>query len=142
MVLIFFWSLFGELGAHLVGRMALTGFGVLWVPVGFAYVILLRELEHGMALTIMLFGCTVLSDTFAFFVGTAIGRHKMAPRISPKKSAEGAVGGLIGAVVAAIVVRIYSPWLSTRDAIILGLIIGLVGQGFGQAPSRARRDIG
>lgn len=140
MVLIFFWSLFGELGAHLVGRMALTGFGVLWVPVGFAYVILLRELEHGMALTIMLFGCTVLSDTFAFFVGTAIGRHKMAPRISPKKSAEGAVGGLIGAVVAAIVVRIYSPWLSTRDAIILGLIIGLVGQWGDLFESAFKRD--
>jgi len=136
----FFWSLFGELGAHLVGRMAMTGFGVLWIPVGFAYVLLLRALEHGMALTIMLFACTIVSDTFAYFVGRAVGRHKMAPRISPKKSIEGAVGGLIGAVVAALVVRIYSPWMPTSDAIILGLIIGLVGQWGDLFESAFKRD--
>lgn len=139
-ILTFFWSLFGELGAHLVGRMAMTGFGVLWVPVGFAYVVLLRALDHGMALTILLFACTVLSDTFAYFVGRAVGRHKMAPRISPKKSVEGAVGGLAGAVVAALVVRIYSPWLPTKDAIILGLIIGLVGQWGDLFESAFKRD--
>ena len=33
----------------------------------------------------------------AFFVGRAIGRHKMAPAISPKKTWEGAAGGVIGA---------------------------------------------
>jgi phosphatidate cytidylyltransferase len=139
-VLTFFWSLLGELGAHLVGRMAMTAFGVLWIPMGFAYVLVLRALEHGMALTILVFSCTILSDTFAFFVGRAIGRHKMAPRISPKKSVEGAVGGLVGAVVAALIVRIYSPWLPTRDAIILGLIVGLVGQWGDLFESAFKRD--
>jgi len=139
-VLIFFWSLLGELGAHLVGRMAMTAFGVLWIPMGFAYLLMLRALEHGMALTILVFSCTILSDTFAFFVGRAIGRHKMAPRISPKKSVEGAVGGLVGAVVAALIVRIYSPWLPTRDAIILGLIVGLVGQWGDLFESAFKRD--
>ena len=38
------------------------------------------------------------SDTFAYLVGLAIGRHKLAPRVSPKKTVEGAIGGLIGAV--------------------------------------------
>ncbi len=52
-ILTFFWSLFGELGAHLVGRMAVTGFGTLWVAVGFAYLLMLRALEHGLALTIL-----------------------------------------------------------------------------------------
>lgn len=140
LVLTFFWSLLGELGAHLVGRMALTGFGVLWIPLGFAYVLMLRALEHGMALTILLFACTILSDTFAYFVGRAVGRHKMAPRISPKKSVEGAFGGLVGAVVAALVVRIYSPWLPTKEAVILGLVIGLVGQWGDLFESAFKRD--
>jgi len=139
-ILTFFWSLFGELGAHLVGRMAVTGFGVLWVAVGFAYLLLLRALEHGLALTILVMACTMLSDTFAYFVGRAMGRHRMAPRISPNKSVEGAVGGLVGAVVAALVVKIYSPWLPAMEAVILGLIIGVVGQWGDLFESAFKRD--
>ena len=139
-ILTFFWSLFGELGAHLVGRLAMTAFGVLWIPVGFAYILLIRALEHGMALAILLFACTIVSDTFAYFVGRAIGRHQMAPHISPKKTIEGAIGGLIGAVVAALIVRIYSPWLSTKDAIVLGLVIGMVGQWGDLFESAFKRD--
>lgn len=35
------------------------------------------------------------SDTGAYLVGRAIGKHKMNPRISPKKSWEGFVGGIV-----------------------------------------------
>ena len=139
-ILTFFWSLFGELGAHLVGRMAVTGFGTLWVAVGFAYLLMLRALEHGLALTILVMACTMLSDTFAYFVGRAVGRHRMAPRISPNKSVEGAIGGLVGAVVAAVVVKIYSPWLPGVEAAVLGLIIGVVGQWGDLFESAFKRD--
>jgi len=141
-ILTFFWSLRGELGAHLVGRMAVTQFGALWVAVGFAYLLLLRGLNHGMALVILVMACTMLSDTFAYFVGRAVGSHPMAPRISPKKSVEGAFGGLVGAVVAALVVKLYAPWLSARDAVILGLIIGIVGQWGDLFESVVKRDFG
>ena len=55
--------------------MALTAFGVIWVAMGFAYIMLVRTLEHGLALSILLVACTVANDTFAYFVGRAIGRH-------------------------------------------------------------------
>lgn len=139
-VLLFFWSLFGELGAHFVGRMAVTAFGVLWVCVGVAYLLLVRVLTHGLALTLLVVACTILSDTFAFFTGRAVGRHQLAPHLSPQKSLEGAVGGLVGAVVAALVVRIYSPWLPTRDAVVLGLIVGLAGQWGDLFESAFKRD--
>lgn len=140
MILTFFWSLGGELGAHLVGRMALTGFGIVWIAMGFAYILLIRELEHGMALTILLLACTIVNDTFAYFVGRAFGSHKMAPRISPKKSVEGAIGGIIGSVVAASVVKIYSPWLSWTYAIAFGLALGFVGQWGDLFESAVKRD--
>ena len=140
MILTFFWSLGGELGAHLVGRMALTGFGIVWIAMGFAYILLIRDLKHGMALTILLLGCTMVNDTFAYFVGRAFGSHKMAPRISPKKSVEGAIGGIIGSIVAAIVDKIYSPWLSWTYAIAFGAALGFVGQWGDLFESAVKRD--
>ncbi len=64
----------------------------------------------------------------------------MAPRISPNKSVEGAIGGLVGAVVAAVVVKIYSPWLPGVEAVVLGLIIGVVGQWGDLFESAFKRD--
>jgi len=39
-------------------------------------------------------------DSCAFFVGRAIGRTPLAPRVSPKKSVEGAIAGLVGVAIA------------------------------------------
>ena len=38
-------------------------------------------------------------DISAYYVGRAIGKHHLAPRISPGKTWEGAVGSVLGAVV-------------------------------------------
>ncbi|MCP4592623.1 MAG: phosphatidate cytidylyltransferase [bacterium] len=38
------------------------------------------------------------SDIGAYFVGSAIGRHRLIPWVSPKKTIEGAVGGIASAV--------------------------------------------
>lgn len=43
---------------------------------------------------ILSFAC----DTFAFFAGLTLGRHKLAPKVSPKKTVEGSIGGLLGNV--------------------------------------------
>lgn len=39
------------------------------------------------------------TDTFAYFIGSSIGKHKLIERISPHKSVEGAIGGTIASVV-------------------------------------------
>ena len=44
---------------------------------------------------------TKLADTGGYFVGTAIGRHKMCPRLSPGKSWEGTAGGYLFSLVGA-----------------------------------------
>lgn len=44
-----------------------------------------------------------LNDVGAYIIGSAIGKHRMAPKISPKKSWEGFFGGLLFAIVAALV---------------------------------------
>ena len=41
-------------------------------------------------------------DIAAYYVGRAIGKHKLAPRISPGKTWEGAAGSVLGAIVLAL----------------------------------------
>src|SRR5258705_13461195 len=68
------------------------------------------------------------SDTLAFFVGHALGRRKLAPRISPGKTIEGALGGLIGGVSGALLVRwLGLPGLPLAHAPLLGALVA----GFG-----------
>lgn len=42
------------------------------------------------------------SDTFAFFIGSYLGKHKLAEKISPHKTVEGAVGGVLGGILMAV----------------------------------------
>ena len=53
----------------------------------------------GVVLVIFTLGVAWFADGGAYFVGRAIGKHKMAPVLSPKKTIEGAVGGFVSSMV-------------------------------------------
>lgn len=59
----------------------------------------------GRAIFLAFLGVVWLGDTFAYFVGRAIGNTPLAPRLSPKKTIEGALGGLLGSIAGALIVR-------------------------------------
>lgn len=66
-------------------------------------------------------------DTFAYLVGTAIGKRRLLERVSPKKSVEGLAGGAIAALI---LVGIYSSFnndLSLIHWLILTLIVVVFG---------------
>ena len=76
----------------------------------------------------LLLAIVMASDTFAYFTGSALGRHKLAPRVSPGKTIEGLVGGLVGGVVAALVVRrLGLPALPLTAAVGLGIVVSAFG---------------
>lgn len=79
-----------------------------------------------------------MTDTGAFAVGCACGRHKMCPRISPKKSWEGLVGGLATAVAISLALVAMSKrftWIAGGAleswalpwAALVGLGLGVIG---------------
>ena len=77
---------------------------------------------------VLLLAIIMVADTFAFFVGHAWGRHRLASAISPGKTVEGAIGGLLGGVVGALGVRaIGLPDLPLPHVAVLGVVVAAVG---------------
>lgn len=68
---------------------------LVWIPFFGSFAALLVQSEGGWVRVFILVAALTGNDTGALFVGMAIGRHKMAPRISPKKTWEGAIGGIL-----------------------------------------------
>ena len=92
-------------------------FGIIYVTVMLAYIYETRTLDNGVYLVWLIFVSSWGNDTFAYFTGVLIGKHKMAPVLSPKKSVEGAVGGIAGATILGI---IYGSIVSTRMSEVIG----------------------
>lgn len=83
-----------------VETLAASLFGLIYVPVMLQYFVRILSLttphkNTGIALFLWVIAVSKFCDVGALLIGTAIGKHRMAPVISPKKSWEGAVGGLL-----------------------------------------------
>jgi phosphatidate cytidylyltransferase len=85
------------------------------------------------------------SDTAAYFIGRAIGKHKLAPRISPGKTWEGAIAGVIGGVIISLLFTLDTPLqlpLNYGQAVLLGVLISVFGQLGDLAESLLKRSTG
>jgi phosphatidate cytidylyltransferase len=103
-------------------------FGLVYVGLPFAIILLLRGGEQGS--WVLLYGLILVwvGDTAAYFVGRAIGRHKLAPAISPGKTVEGTVGGLV--VTVAVGYWLFQLWFpAVPSAAIHAFILPLVVNG-------------
>lgn len=85
-------------------------------------------------LLVMVFAVAVGGDTFAYFIGSAVGGTKLCPHISPHKTVAGSIGGLLGSVLCAVVVgRLFSlggaaPYPALWGDVLVGLLGGFAGQ--------------
>ncbi|MDE6182651.1 MAG: phosphatidate cytidylyltransferase, partial [Eubacteriales bacterium] len=78
---------------------ALTFFGVCYIPLMFSTVYLIRAFDNGHITVWIPLICAWACDTGAYFTGVAIGKHKLTPELSPKKTIEGAIGGVLFSVI-------------------------------------------
>ncbi|HTK27423.1 MAG TPA: phosphatidate cytidylyltransferase [Pyrinomonadaceae bacterium] len=68
------------------------------------------------------------SDTGAYFTGRALGKHKLAPKISPGKTWEGLIGGIVAAAAfAALATFWFFPELPYQYSIPLAVVMAIVG---------------
>jgi len=113
---------------------AITWLGALYLGLGLGLqqkIFMLQGTlpKTGSRLILSLFIITWFGDTAAYFVGSYLGKHKLAPRVSPKKSWEGALGNLGGNLLGAFLMQatVCTEW-TLVDVVALALILGTVGQ--------------
>jgi phosphatidate cytidylyltransferase len=76
---------------------------LFYVAVTLVLLVPLRTPEYGSLFLLLTFLLVWSGDIAALYVGRALGRHKLAPRISPGKTWEGAIASATSAVLLAIV---------------------------------------
>ena len=86
-----------------LGAVAVSGFLALLPPwAALAYLHGVGDDGPGLVLTV--FAIVWSADSGAFFTGRALGRHKLAPKVSPGKTWEGVAGGVaLAGIVSGIV---------------------------------------
>ncbi len=82
-----------------VGPVMWGGLGAFLIAWPLCHFILLRDLPEGRYWVFYTLVTVFAADAGAYFVGKAVGRHKLAPRISPNKTMEGAGGAVAAAAV-------------------------------------------
>jgi phosphatidate cytidylyltransferase len=125
--------------------------GILYVGWLLSYWVALRGLETpampdaGRNWVFFALFITFASDISAFFVGRALGKHHLAPRISPGKTWEGAVAGVFGAILVSLLFVLPTSLglpLSWWQAILLGLVVSVFGQLGDLVESLFKRNMG
>lgn len=98
-VLVFFGSAIYDGGKVKFNQIMAGLFGS--IAIGYSFSAFLRLEASGIrrAYLLLPFILSFACDTFAFFTGLTLGRHKLAPKVSPKKTVEGSAGGLLGNVL-------------------------------------------
>jgi phosphatidate cytidylyltransferase len=147
-LLLLMTELFRNKGSAIL-NLGVTFLGIFYIGIFSTALIALREFNsvfsenyiNGAYLVISIFASIWIGDSAAYYGGTAFGKHKLFTRVSPKKSWEGAILGFIFSVATMILAQvIILEFLSILSALVIGIIIGTIGQIGDLVESLLKRD--
>ncbi len=136
-----------EPAAEPVSGITSTVFVFVWIGAFGSFAALLLDPNlfpdrHGIAFILAAVIVTVADDIASLLIGSAMGRHQLAPSISPNKSWEGLIGGAIVAIlVSTIVVHFIHPWTISKAAL-YGVVVAVVAPLGDLSQSMIKRHLG
>ena len=141
----FMWVLFRGKQPY-IANVATTLLGMVycgWFPL---HLIFLRDLscpkyDSGLGFVVLMFTAILLTDVGCYYVGTKLGKHKLAPVISPNKTIEGSIGGMFFAFLGAVVIGLFIdlPWYMSAIAGVICTVFAQIGD---LCESMLKRDAG
>ena len=110
------------LSAHALTGLVYGGLGLMCVGA-------LRLIPgKGLGWVIAVLVITWLNDTFAYFAGRFLGKHKLYVEVSPNKTWEGFFGGMVGSIAGMFILKaFFYSWLTVPDCLVVGLAGGIFG---------------
>jgi len=122
---------------------SVTLFGIVYVALLFSFQVAIHAGPIGKKWLVFLYLVIWASDTGAYYVGTAFGKHRLYEKISPKKSIEGLIGGVLASALVAVLCKLWLvPALGWVEAALFGAILALVGTVGDLAESLIKRSAG
>lgn len=124
--------------SHALTDISVTMLGIIYISWFLSFLLKLKF--EGVEFIIFLLLVTKMGDVGAFFLGNSFGKHTLIPRISPKKSVEGTVGGLLTSIIVALVSGRFLLETSIGHLLMLGILLGGLGQIGDLSESLIKRD--
>jgi phosphatidate cytidylyltransferase len=92
---------------------AFSYFGFLYVAFPLGAISQVGQHEFGRFIVFIFLVVVWSGDIFAYYIGRAFGKHKLAEHISPKKTWEGAIASLAGATIVSVLLFRYAQQISS-----------------------------
>jgi phosphatidate cytidylyltransferase len=106
---------------------AITVAGFVYLGWIGSYLVVLRQMPEGLWWLLLALPTVWLADSAAYFVGKAVGRHRLSPRLSPKKTWEGYLAGVVmGAISGAGLAMVWRLGAGSASAVTAanGILMG------------------
>ncbi len=129
-----------------VKDIAITFFGICYIPLFLMFVPLINGFPNGKLLVWYILTTAWGTDIFAYIVGKRIGKHKFS-KISPNKSIEGCIGGILGSICLSLLATyifntFFSMEFSYGYTILISILLSIVGQIGDFSASSIKRYVG
>ena len=135
-------------GKVALGDVALYYVFFVYIAMAFTSLSLLRYIPNGVYFYMLILIASWICDIFAYFVGCAIGKHKLIPEVSPKKTIEGSIGGVFFATLAFVIYGIVLTFIDGAPnpnylvLVVLGVVLSVISQMGDLSMSLLKREKG
>lgn len=122
---------------------SLTFISIFYIVIPYSFIFILSEINNYLPWIVFL--CAWTTDTMAYVIGKNFGKHKLCEKISPNKTTEGFVGGIVSCVlVITCFGYVFREQLSVSilSFVVLGIIVGIIGQVGDLLASSIKRFVG
>jgi len=119
------------------GKVAFALLGLVYCAFLPGFLLLMRR-----EMILVLLGVLWIGDAAAYYGGSTLGRHLLAPHLSPKKTVEGAFAGLIGSIIAGVALGVWVANERSGVLLIASIAAACAGQVGDLVESALKRSAG